>query len=410
MATSAACPKCRTAAPPSRPTCLRCGHTRDTATPISPSSADRNDQDARFCSNCGHPLAVLAAQPYAPAAPIDTTDVFVDYRTHRVPVVIGLLVFLVLVVLIVGLKAVERSCCQPESTVARLFDALRDRDATGARALLLPVYDLGDPALLQERVLRSPGYTPPTDVHVEEASEVPSGDGEVWVDVRASFMLDRQKHWMSLRLRRDDHLTAGLFRLWRIEGGLDQITVAAPGADSVVVAGTNVPFVDGSSRTLTAYPGGYRVSLPDQPLWEADPVMAYAGVTDSEYAGGQAALEPTIKGSARASIDQQVRSLVDGCAQRSTLAPENCPFSASSLSSVTDVRWKIVRYPEYEVSRGDSGAVEVRTTGPGEADVTGRAKYSFSGETYSYSYRSDIYLSGSVVVSDGAIRFEPQQE
>ncbi|WP_188188949.1 zinc ribbon domain-containing protein [Nonomuraea sp. SYSU D8015] len=408
MATLTACPKCRTAVPPQQSACLRCGQSVDAVVQACAACESRNDQDARFCARCGHSLAVPVARPSMPAVPVDTTNVFVDYRSHRVPVLIGLAVFLVLAVLVSGLKVVESSFFRPESTVARFFDALRDRDAALARSLLVPTDDIDNPVLLQSKVLKSSGYIPPADVRVEEAQKTESESEDDEVTVRASFTLDQERRSVTLRLRRDEQRVAGVFHRWRIKGGVYQITAHASGAESLLVAGEVVP-VNRSYVMLDAYPGGYRVSLPDQPLWEANPVVAYAGTDVAGYAVDEVSLEPVIKSSARAAIDQQVRSYVDNCAKSTLLAPENCPFSAASWYEVRNVRWKIVTYPEYVVERGYSGEVTLSSTEYGEASVTGREVYGFSSGSQPYEETTRFYVSGSVVVLEGAVTFVPEQ-
>jgi hypothetical protein len=344
-------------------------------------------------------------QPSAPVTPADTTNVLVEYRSRRLPLVIGLTIFGMLVALVGTLKVVERYFFQPEHTVAAFFDALGDRDATGARDLLLPTGKEYNQALLQRTVLESAGYTPPTAVRVEQTTS--EGDQAT---VRVGFSLNGQRRILILDLRRDDHATAGLFHRWRIVGGLYPVSVSVSGVDSVLVAGASIPFTEGNSTVrLAAYPGGYQVTLPDQPLWEAVPAVAYAGITEGQGDPGVVTLEPAIKSSVRATIDQQVRSYLDDCARSTTLTPEKCPFSTYSYYKVRNVQWKIVKYPEYTVGRSYSGLVVVTTTSYGEADVTGQEVSSFGNVTYPFSASDAFSVSGTVAVSGNAVVFQPRE-
>lgn len=403
MAILTACPRCRTVVPPGLVACLRCGHPTEVATRDCPACEGRNDRDARFCARCGHLLDAPAEQPAAPVLPADTTRVFVDHRTHRIQLRGGLAAFLALAVLIGGLQVAERSYFRPEATVARFFDALLARDSTAARDLLL-IGDTSGAPLLDSAALRSPGYLPPVDVDVEEAEEVEE-DGVA--TVRAGFTLQGERRSATFRLSRDEGRVAGLFHRWRIDDGLDQVIVQASGVESVQVAGAVVPVdQDRSYAMLDALPGGYRVSLPEDPLWEATPVVAYAGTTGD--ADQEVTLEPAVKSSARAELDRQVRAHIDDCAKSTVLQPRGCSLHASSWYEVRDVRWKVLRYPEVEVTLGYAGELTLSTTSEGEATATGREVYAFGGGTRPYEHPLSIDVSGGVVVKDGAVTFVPR--
>jgi hypothetical protein len=346
-------------------------------------------------------------QPSAPVAPADTTNVLVERSSHQLPLVIGLAIFGMLVALVSAVKVVENQFFQPEHTVISFFDALGNRDATAARNLLLPPTDEEySQALLQPAALKSAGYSPPTAARVEQTD---SKDDRA--TVRVSFSLNGRRHALILDLRRDDHATAGLFHRWRIAGGVYPVSVSAAGVDSILAAGAPIPFTVGTSTlTLAAYPGGYQVTLPDQPLWEAAPTVAYAGITDGVSDPGAVTLEPTIKSGVRTTIDQQVRSYLDDCAKSTTLAPDNCPFSKYSYYEVRDVRWTIVKYPQYAVGRSYSGQAVVTNTGDGEADVTGQEVWSYGSGTYPYSASATFRVSGTVAVTGSAVTFQPQKQ
>lgn len=404
MATLTACPKCRTAVPAGQPACLRCGHAVEAPTRPCPACDRRNDGAARFCSHCGHSLATPVERSALPAGRVDTTSVLVGHPPRPLPLVIVLAVFGALVVLVGSLKVVEHHLFSPERTVASFFDALDDRDATAAGELLLPGDGPYDDSVLRNDVLTSPGYTPPAAVRVERVESESDR-----ATVRATFSLGGAAHQLTFDVRRDDHASAGLFRRWRIQGGVHPLTVTVPGSDSVVVAGAPVP-VTGlySTVTLAAYPGAYQVSLPDHPLFEAAPAVAYAGIADDETDPGAVMLEPTVSSGARATIDQRVRSYLDECAKSTTLAPEGCPFSAYAYYAVSDVRWKIVEYPEYTVSPDYSGQVVVTTTNEGEAEVVGEETAGLVGGTYPFTDSDTFVVSGTVVVAGDTVAFLPE--
>jgi hypothetical protein len=347
---------------------------------------------------------MIAPVPRPEAAATDTGRVLLEERWRRRPFLLGLAIFGALVVLVGTLQVVGRVYYRPAGIVAAFFDALGHRDASAARGLLLPTGAEVDQPLLQRAVLASAGYTPPGAVRIGRTDS--AGDQAT---VAVSFSLGGQRHGLTVGLRRDGHTTAGLFDRWRITDGLYPLNVDAPGVNPVLVAGTPISWTGGdATAALTAFPGGYRVSLPDQPLLQAAPVTAYAGITDAGGDSATGALQPTIKSSVLTAIDQQVRSYLDGCARSTVLTPDNCPFQAYSYYDVRDVRWKIVKYPEYTVDRDESGQVVVTTTVDGEADVTGREVYDYTAVTYPFS-DSDLFSVSGTVTADGAgVTFRPR--
>lgn len=413
MATLTACSRCRTAVPPGQQNCLRCGHAVVAPTRTCPSCEQRNEQTARFCANCGHQLdapVVASDRPeVAATGTVDTTGVFIEYRSYRLPLLISLVVFGMLVAMLSAVNFVERYFFSPQHAATSFFDALAHRDATAARGLLSLTGGDYSPVLLQPAVLKSDGYTPPTAVRVEKI-ETQSSDKNQAI-ARVSFSLGGQRHTLSMALRRDDQTTAGLFHRWRITGGIYPMNISASGLDSVVVAGATVRFSAGnSSAVLAALPGGYAVTLPNQPLWEAPKTVAYAGVSDTEGGASAAEVVPTIKSGARDEIDRQVQSYLTECAKSTALAPPNCPFSSyGSYDQVRNIRWKIVKSPQYTVEQDSySGQVVVRTVQTGEAEVTGSGTYSFSTGTYPFDYTDTFSVSGAVVVSGDTLAFQPQ--
>jgi hypothetical protein len=407
MATLTACPRCRTAVPAGQRNCLRCGQDIDAPTRSCPACERRNDASTRFCAHCGHPLDAPPPAGEKPVAAADTRGVLTDPRPDRRPLTIAVIVLAVLALAAGVLQVVQRDVYGPAHTVTAFFDALDRRDAVAARRLLAPVGDGYDHTLLQNAALKPDGYTPPEDVGVEKVEDVDNGAATA----RVSFLLGGGRHTLDLALRADRHAAGGLFRGWRITGGLYPLEVNAAGVDTVLVSGVAVALttdgsMGGSGAVLAALPGGYRVSLPDQPLWEAAPTTAYAGFTDREADTGTATLRPTVKSSARTLIDQQVRSYLDSCARSTELAPPNCPFAAYSFyDDVRDVHWKITTYPSYTLDEDYSGHLVVSGSDEGEADVTGQEVDGF-GEAYPLRYSDDFTIEGRVVVSGNTVTFQ----
>jgi hypothetical protein len=401
MATLTACPRCRTVVPPGHANCLRCGHAVDAPIRRCAACQHRNGADSRFCARCGRGLNDPAAALPAPPVDAAATKVLLDAGPRPRAFLVTLAVLVALCVVVAGLKVVDHEFYSPTRTVKSFFDALASRDASAARRLLTSADS--EAPLLQSSVLRNGGYSPPGEVRVEHAD---IADGSA--SVRVSFALSGARQTAEIALRRDDHATAGLFHRWHIDGGVNELDIAAADVPAVEVAGALITFgEDAESTRPTAFPGGYQVNLPEQPLWTAQPVTALVGLDDS---GAPVTLDPRIKDTARTAVEQQVRAYVDECAKTNAPSPPNCPFSTSSYDQVSNVRWKVVSYPEFELNRDYSGRLIVSTTVPGEADVSGTAVPYYGGS--SYSYRDDVTfgVSGPVVLSGTDVTFQPDQQ
>jgi hypothetical protein len=295
MATLTACPRCRTVVPPGHPLCLRCGHAVDAPVRTCAACGHRNDADSRFCARCGHGLADPVAA--LPAPPPEVTAAF-DVRPRPRAFLLSLAILVALCVVVAGLKIVDHEYFSPARTVTAFFDALASRDASAARHLI--EFADAEAPLLQNAVLKNGGYSPPEKVRVEQA-ETAGGSASV----RVSYALSGARQTAEIVLRRDDHTTAGLFHRWHIEGGVSELAIAATDISAVDVAGAPIAA---ESAGPAAFPGRYQVSLPDQPLWTAAPVTAVVGFGDP---GEPVTLEPRIKDTARAAVEQQVRAYVD---------------------------------------------------------------------------------------------------
>jgi hypothetical protein len=396
MPTLTSCPHCRTVVVPRQESCLRCGHALGAPVTACAGCGSPHDEQDRFCSRCGRSLtaAVEKAPPPAGVAPFLPGP-------QRIPrgLVAVLAVFAVLVLVVTGLKIVDGRYFRPGSAVVAFFDALADRDAEKAVARLA-VAPAGDSALLRTAVLRSDGYTPPSGVRVR-ASEIVEGRATV----EAEFRVGETGHRRKFSLVRDTSATAGLFYRWRIDGGVFPLDVAAGGVDTVLVAGVPVALVESEygQRSLLAFPGSYRVMLPEQPLLEAPESVVHVGASDTEYASVR--VEPVIRSGARAAVDQRIRAYLDDCAEQTTLEPVGCPFSSYSFGEVRDARWKIVEYPRYDLRVDDGGTIltDVRY---GTAAVTGKSVSSLSG-TYPYKDTVSFTVAGTITASNGTIDFLP---
>ncbi|WP_306206162.1 zinc ribbon domain-containing protein [Actinoplanes sp. RD1] len=397
MPTLTSCPHCRTVAMPRQESCLRCGQALEAPVLACAGCGSPHDERDRFCSHCGRSLTTpVEAEPPPPGEPPFLPE------PQRFPrrLVALLAVFAALLVSVTGLKIVDGRYFRPGNAVVAFFEALADRDADAAIARLAVAPD-GDSTLLRTAVLRSGGYTPPSDVRV--------GAYEVTADratVEAEFRVGGTSHRREFSLVRDAEATAGIFYRWRIDGGVFPLDVAASGVDSVLVAGTPVALAasEYGRNTLPALPGSYRVTLPEQPLLEATESVVHVGVSDTEYAS--VLVEPVVKNGAREAVDQQIRAYLEDCAEQPVLAPVGCPFSSYSFGEVRNVRWKIDEYPPYDL-RVDEGGAILTNVQYGTATVTGKSVSSFGSGTYPYEDTVTFTIAGTITASGGTINFLP---
>ncbi|WP_285690302.1 hypothetical protein [Actinoplanes sp. NBRC 103695] len=308
----------------------------------------------------------------------------------------------VLVLLVTTLKIVDLRYFRPGNTVVAFFEALADRDAVAAGALLsLPATDNGP--LLKTPVLRSGGYTPPSGVRVRTAEVA---DDKATVE--ADFRLGDHQYQQVFQLIRDTSATAGVFYRWRIEQGIFPLDVGANGFDTISVAGvpTSMGNADYGTVTLAAYPGTYLVGLPEQPLWEAPDVEAHVGGgTEDGVSPALVLLAPSVKSGVREAADKRIRAHLDACAKKTVLAPAGCPFSSYSYADVRGIRWKITEYPRYELVRAE-GKLLLDTTGYGSAKVSGGTVSGFGG-TYPFSDSVSFPVTGTIAASGGTITYLP---
>jgi hypothetical protein len=399
MPTVTACPHCRTVILPGQGSCLRCGRSVEARPVECVGCGHPNDgQQDRFCSRCGRALNAPVPAPAAATSPPVVADA--PQFPRRLTAFLAILG--VLVLLVTALKIVDLRYFRPGNTVVAFFEALSDRDAEAASALLsLPVTD--DGPLLKTPALRSGGYTPPSGVRVR-TTEVADGQARV----EADFRLGDRRYKQVFQLLRDTSATAGVFYRWRIDQGIFPLDVRVAGFDTVSVAGIPVPMESAGYATVTpaAFPGSYLVELPEQPLWEAPDVVAdVGGGTEDGVSPTPVLLAPSVKSGVREAADERIRSHLDACAKETVLVPVGCPFSSYSYADVRDIRWKITEYPQYELVE-DEGQLFLNTTEYGVAKVSGKTVSVFSG-TYPFSDSVSFPVTGAIAASGGTITYVP---
>ncbi len=422
------CPRCRTVLVPGQQKCAKCGSPTGDVAPAGEVAAGGGETRdcpachrpapaaANFCPDCGHAMNAPphSAPPSAIPPPPDAGLTPTPFAAPRKPGARTYLVLALVAAVIVGLCGIgyvgQNVLFGPEAAVKGYFGALADRDAKAALGYLATGNagdEYGNRKLLTDAVLKDKGYTPPADVtikKIDEAKGYPSGDTNGDPPPRVAdidFRIGDQKYQTQLSLLREEKTSYGVFHEWRVVGGLSPLVVIAAAGAPVKVNGVATPVSSPNSETRdvpAAFLGRYSVALADNPLLEAD-----GKTVDVSPKGGEVTLDVQLKDSAREATEEQVKAYLDECAESTDLEPQNCPFSAYSYSTITDVKWTIVEYPPIKVELQPEGLVVVYTDGYeyGTAKVTGKdAGHKFSQEI-------TFQVSGTVSVFKGDIVFAP---
>jgi hypothetical protein len=169
------------------------------------------------------------------------------------------------VVVAVGL-IVLNGLFTPERAAEGFLAALANRDFDDARARLAAQPGTAGP-LLESARLTDDGYTPPRRARVESVQVGEDGNDAT---VRVAFEIGGSTGVTELQLVRSGRSLL-LFPRWQVQGGQYTVSVTAPNATEVEVAGVRVP----ANVAVPAFPGSYQAQLPDNPLLESAPVTTY---------------------------------------------------------------------------------------------------------------------------------------
>lgn len=163
------------------------------------------------------------------------------------------------------------------------------------------------------------------------------------------------------------------------EEGFEKVVLPVlPGAYTITYTGTN--------EYLTMTP--HELSIP----------VSAEGTEEGDYIVWR---DAEINEDGEAAVEQELRSLLDTCAEQTVQDPEGCPFSAYVWSS-EDVEgtWEITSYPTYTLEAYGEGSFYLSTDyGTGTAEFT-YTDEDYFGEELEQTDTSTIDLSGFVTFPD----------
>lgn len=327
-------------------------------------------------------------------------DVFVQYRPgwRRWRVLAGLAAALVVLTV---LNTARDAVSSPEAAIDAYFQALADRDAPAAlRAAGGDAADGLDRTLLHSGVLATGDYLPPDDVSVREV-EVQGERATATV----AFTIGDQPYSASLELRRDNAGGGNLFSGWQVTNGIGQLWFSEIPAELLVNGERVWAHSPGERWSVPALFGGYRVGLPDDPLWESQEVRVVVGADPARVVE----LPMVVRANVRAEVEQQVVAALDACAAIAEVRPPGCPFRVPGIVGATEVDWEITRYPELGLTAAPDGfgqtQLVVGTIEAGQASVSGTQEW-FSSER-PFDAEVTFQVAGVVTYQDGGIVFDP---
>jgi hypothetical protein len=364
---------------------------------------------ARYCGRCGArqpDLPGLAVPPLAGGPPGRHSAARHSPARRTRWIVAGGAAGLAAVIAAIALVAVPLAhryvvASSPVETVRAYFQALSDRDADRARALVNPmtfgvasksVDEQNAQQMLTTQTLRDPGYTPPRLVQVSMASAQPRQyGGEA---VLAEFDLADGRHQMWLPMYRS---SGGVFGRWLINGGLASLRLPEANVHdlSLLVAGN--PFPTTGLELPEVFPGSYRVALQQDPMLGAEPLTLASG------SGVPVQMTVQLREDVVAAVQQQVHAYLATCAASDQARPQRCPIGYWGADPATDLQYKIIRYPILVFDLASAAGASVLGNG-GRFQVTGHDTAQ-GGRAFTGEY--EFTLQGTVTVDDGKPVFVP---
>lgn len=358
-----------------------------------------------------------------------------DLRNRKLWLLVVAGVLVVVLIVAVGFWATrEEEPPSAEETVQAFFDALRARNANKA---LAQIEEGGGPAgwsspsevLLSDQALNSKWYKPPRKVQVGTVTQTRDGDGVI---VNVTYTVAGETVTKPLRLYLDEadeeSGTAGRWYLsrWQEQGvtGTLYLTITAPEyeVNGVEFSTKETEQAVGMERfaVLGAFPGTYRVGLPDNPLIAGVPRrVGVVSNADSQ----RVTVSTKLKDSGVAEVGKQVNGFLDKCAAREVLDPEvdghDCPFTSYGGIEGADedqrlIQWTMKKYPKYDVElgEGESGGVYVSPGGgredQGVVELTYTANDAFTREEVHPDQIQRFSIEGPVAVKRGKITWTPR--
>lgn len=317
----------------------------------------------------------------------------------------------VVALVIGGSVAYEVLKPQPPSasaTVQAYFADLASGDTAGAMKLVDPGAasgPSGTPAsLLTAAVLSSPASRP-SGLTVVSSTQEPDVYGHALSLVEVSYKLGPSTVRQDIEVGADVADGSGAKRPFLLENPFLTLQIQDSSGRPLTVNGVAA----GSQDVETpVFPGVYTVAMQgDQLIAGASQTAAYAptgggGTLSADFS------QPALAPGAESAVQAQIKSALDACAQSTSTAPQNCPFSIYASGSDDSVQWTIQTYPTATVSvyNGAGQGQEVQFVDDQQDGVVQYTdKYTdWTGATQTTTGTQNFGASGYASVSGSAIQ------
>ncbi|HEX2144992.1 MAG TPA: hypothetical protein VHG10_10840 [Glycomyces sp.] len=270
-----------------------------------------------------------------------------------------------------------------QERVLGYFTALSEGDGPAARGFLQGVE--GTDSAIWEPDGLAEGYRAPEDVDLVSTAEgAPPGVTE---------QDDREYATVTVSYTVDDRPASEMFVLSRKSGGDWNIIAARLGQiefDQEIVMGANFTQISASPMTvhvggasalsgMAVPPGVFEVSLKDDLLYEDFTIEVPVAPGAVGMRGGLEPVFPpemTVNDSAKEELDEQVKAVIDTCAETGNLPGDtygsgrDCPWKSDEpFTSLffLDGAWTVDSYPEIDVVMDEEDRLELVTVTPGAA-------------------------------------------
>jgi hypothetical protein len=369
----------------------------------------------RMLARVGVPMvAVAAADVESAASAPDSTEALQPDATTTEPAatpmtaeakrrlrIIGIVVGSVIVVVVLAVIAVSvltSTVFSPNRQVQSYLGDVKAGNARGAVATANIPTDSATSSLLTDRMLsatpaRVTGYTITESTVTGSAAQVTAKVQQHGVTSTVRYGLTRSgTQWL-------------FFPIWKMDAvQLPQVNVqVGRGIPSLKINGLTVALSaaqkSAGSVSLPAFPGTYQVGVGGSTEWLTATPRTVAVSASSVAPQSPVSLELKPTAAFTASVADQVKTFLSGCAAQATLEPANCPFEEFDFGTPSAITWAVTAQPQLELSANDDGTYAVRSSEPGHVTVSYTDSY--FGTSSPETDDQDVYLDGTVAFVGG---------
>jgi hypothetical protein len=358
---------------------------------------------------------VLAPLPPPPPLPMPTDRQLaasgLRKPSRRAKIALGTAVVLV----IGGVVAYEVLKPQPPSaadTVRAYFADLAKGDTASALKLVDPGAASGQlgtlDALRSAAVLSSPASRP-SGLTIVSSTQESDLYGRSLSSVSVSYKLGSSAVSQDFTVAADATDGTGAKQPFLLENPFLTLEIQDSGGRPLTVNGVSAGAQDVEAAV---FPGAYTVAMQgDQLIAGESQTAAYA----PSGGGGTLSVDfssPRLAPGAEAAVQAQIKSALDACAQSTSTAPQNCPFSIYNFGygygTPDSVQWTIQTYPAATVSVYD-GAGQGEEVKFVDAQQDGVVQWTdhytdYTGAAQTSSGTQNFGASGYASVSGGAVQ------